>query len=62
MYEFKTPERILFGAQIKQLFENNDYKWELIATEWRVWESYGIISRMFLKTKNKKNLVKKYRR
>jgi len=45
---------ILVGAQIKQLFKDNDYGTKLNATEWREWEAFGIVSRNFLKPKKRK--------
>ena len=44
-------EEILVGTQIKQLFEDNDYSTKLNATDWRIWQESGIVSRNVLKPK-----------
>jgi hypothetical protein len=54
----KTKERIVVGAQIKQLFEEQNCSTKLNAADRRAWKANENACRNFLKPKKRKTTVK----
>ena len=55
IYEAKLREGISVDAQIKQLYEEQNYNTKLNATECRDWENFGNVCRNFLDKELKEN-------